>query len=87
MNIEALKEMKLHELMKAAGGTADDPADIDEALDEATEILNAYMSSLLVKYHCTDQDDDCLMSRLTPEEKDKIKELKTNIFNVLRPAV
>ena len=72
--------------MKAAGGAVNDPADIDAALDEATNLLNAYMDSLLVKYHCVEQDYDYLMSQLTPEEKAIIKELKTNIFNVIQPV-
>ena len=44
------------------------------------------MNSLLVKYHCGEQDYDDLMAQLTAEEKDKIKELKKNIFNVIRPV-
>ena len=83
---EELREIRLHELMKAAGGAADDLDDIDAALDEATNVLNDYMNSLLDKYHCSEQDYDALMAQLTAEEKDKIKELKKNIFNVIQPV-
>ena len=79
---EELREIRLHELMKAAGGAADDLDDIDAA----TNVLNDYMNSLLDKYHCGEQDYDALMAQLTAEEKDKIKELKKNIFNVIQPV-
>ena len=83
---EELMEIRLHELMKVAGGAADDLDDIDAALDAATNVLNDYMNSLLDKYHCGEQDYDALMAQLTAEEKDKIKELKKNIFNVIQPV-
>ena len=44
------------------------------------------MNSLLVKYHRGEQDYGDLMAQLTAEEKDKIKELKKNIFNVIQPV-